>query len=92
MIFLYPFSILSQKQLGQLCEGPQLRLCLLHLLRHCWELAEDERLLHGFAGAEELALLVARVFLAADICLLVVLGDLAPLAHFLDARSHLHSQ
>jgi hypothetical protein len=53
-------------------------------------LAEDEWLLHGFAGTEELALFVARVFLAADVGFLIVLGDLAPLAHFLDARPHLH--
>lgn len=42
-------------------------------------------------GAEELSLFVPGVFLAADVGLLVVLADLAALAHLLHAGTHLHS-
>lgn len=44
-----------------------------------------------FDGAEELSLFVPGVFLAADVGLLVVLADLAALAHLLHAGTHLHS-
>ena len=53
---------------------------------------QDEGLLDELLdGAEELALLVARVLLAADVGLLVVLAHLAALAHLLHAGTHLHS-
>lgn len=42
-------------------------------------------------GAEELPLFVPGVFLAADVGLLVVLADLAALAHLLHTGTHLHS-
>jgi len=44
----------------------------------------------GFASAEELSLLVPRVFVASDVDLLVILGDPAPFAHLFDAGTDLH--
>jgi hypothetical protein len=45
---------------------------------------------YRLAGAEELSLFVARIFVASYVHFLIVLDGLAALTHLLDARTHLH--
>lgn len=88
MLVIQYFYSPSQEQLFDLRIGHFAALHLLDLLRHqgCGAL----HLQQGLGRTEKLSLFVTRVFLAADVDLLVVLGDLAALAHAFDTGTHLH--
>ena len=48
-------------------------------------------MMKALEGTEQLSLLVPGIFLAADVDLLIILDDLAALAHLLNTRADFHS-